>query len=398
MKEKKNILFVIPGLHAGGGEKALVNLLNEIIAYDYQIDLLLFHKSGLFLNQVPENVNIIQPQGDFATFSLPLMHAVKSFLFKGKIAMATNRIKYAQELRKHSNPAIAEQQSWKYWSKSMPQLNKVYDTAIAFLEKSSIYYLVDKVNARKKIGWIHNDYTKLQLDKNFDKPYLQQLQYIATVSENCKEVLTQTFPELSDRVKVIYNITSKQLIHKLAIAEDVDFHTNKINIVSVGRLENQKGFDIAIEAVSQLPDTIKQKIKWYIIGEGIERNNLESLLKQHNVKDNFVLLGLKANPYPFVHQATIYCQPSRFEGKSIAIDEAKLLAKPILTTDFTTVKDQLEHNQTAWIVPIDSQSLKNGLMQLINDEELRQKLHHNLTNFDLHAHETLEKINSIIQN
>ncbi len=397
MKEKKKILFVIPGLHAGGGEKALVNLLNELNADDYDIDLLLFNKSGLFLEQVPAYVSIMQPQGDFAAFSLPLPQSVKALLLKGKIRMALNRINYAKELRKHSNAAIAEQQSWRYWSKSMPQLQKQYDVAIAFLEKSSIYYIVDKVNAKKKIGWIHNDYSKLQLDKHFDTPYFEKLQKIITVSENCEKVLSETFPQFKDKTEVIFNITSKQLVHKMAIAEVVNFDSQKINIVSVGRLEKQKGFDIAIEAVAQLPEDIRQQIRWYVIGEGVERKNLEALINNSQLKDCFKLIGLKANPYPYVHHATIYCQPSRFEGKSIAIDEAKLLAKPILAANFSTVTDQLEHNVTAWIVDIDSRNLNKGLEQIINDTNLRNKLKNNLINFELNSNTEIEKIKLLIQ-
>ena len=88
-------------------------------------------------------------------------------------------------------------------------------------------------------------------------------------------------------------------------------------------------FDIAIKAAAIL---VKKgyTIKWYVLGEGEERNTLEQSIKEHNLIANFILLGIKENPYPYINNATIYVQPSRFEGKSLAIDEAKILHKPIL--------------------------------------------------------------------
>ena len=211
--------------------------------------------------------------------------------------------------------------------KSITSLPKEYDAAIGFLEKSSIYFVVDCVKAKRKIGFIHNDYLKLDLDASFDLPYFEKLNTIATVSEQCVTVLKEVFPTQKDKVQLLYNIVSAKLIHQMA-EEPITIDTSKPNLLSIGRLHPQKGFDIAVEAVALLK---KQGLNfvWYIIGEGAERTALEQAITKNGLEKHVVLLGIKENPYPYIKQTTIFVQPSRYEGKSIALDEAKLLHKPI---------------------------------------------------------------------
>ena len=102
-------------------------------------------------------------------------------------------------------------------------------------------------------------------------------------------------------------------------------------------MSKEKGIDLALEAALELVK-IGRSFKWYVIGDGGERYDLETKIKEYHLENRFILLGLKANPYPYLKHAFLYVQPSRYEGKSIAIDEAKILAKPIITTNYPTTK------------------------------------------------------------
>ena len=191
----------------------------------------------------------------------------------------------------------------------------------------------------------------------------------------------------------MYNIVSPKVINNMS-KEKVEFDNATINLVSVGRLNYQKGYDLAIEVCRKL---IKKgyDIKWNIIGDGEERTNLEKLIKEYNLEDRFVLLGIKENPYPYVRNADIYVQTSRFEGKSIAIDEAKILNKPILITNFSTAKDQISNGENGLIVDMDIDSIFKGLEILINDENLRNKLTNNLSKEKLGTENEINKLYSL---
>ncbi|WP_298139049.1 glycosyltransferase [Flavobacterium sp.] len=389
---KKKILFIMPSLQAGGAEKCLVNLLNEFDYNNYDVDLLLLNKTGIFLKLLPQQVKIITLQDDFAVFSKNILSSFFNFLLKGKFSLAYSRIAFTYKNRRIKNSGFAEQYSWKDLKKAIPTIDNNYDVAIGFLEKTSIYLTVDKVVAKQKIGFVNNDYKMLNLDSKFDEPYFSKLDYLFTVSESCEEVLKDSFPSLTSKIKMMYNILSEKAIQNLA-NEKNDELDKGINLVTLGRLSHQKGFDIAIKSCAIL----KQKgidFKWYILGEGEDRKALEQLIIENDVAANFILLGIKENPYPYINNATIYVQPSRFEGKSLAIDEAKILHKPILVSNFPSAKDQITHLESGIIVPLDAESIAIGIENLIEDSELRAKL---VSNLKMHHYGTESEINKLYQ-
>jgi len=380
---KQQLLFVLPSLEAGGGEKSLVTLLNCINYEQYDVDLILFAPKGIFLKQLPKNVKLLYLNDDYKTFTSGLSTAIFSFLKQGKLGLAISRLLFTLKSNGIKNKGKAEQYSWKHLKSSIVMPSKVYDVAIGFLEKSSIYFVVDCVNAKRKIGFIHNDYVKLNLEATFDLPYFKKLDKIATVSEQCVATLQEVFPTQKDKMFLQYNIVSEALIHKMA-EEPVIIDTTKPSLLSIGRLHPQKGFDIAVEAAVLLK---KQGLNfvWNIIGEGAERIALEQAITKNGLEKQVVLLGIKENPYPYIKQATIFVQPSRYEGKSIALDEAKLLHKPIVVTNFTTAKDQITHLKNGVICAMDAQSLANALADLLQNESMQKDFSIHLSKESLDA-------------
>ena len=386
----------MPSLQAGGAEKCLVNLLNEFDYNKYDVDLLLLNKTGIFLKLVPAEVTILTLQDDFAIFSKNPISSFFSFLSSGKFSLAYSRICFTFKNRFIKNKGIAEQYSWKDLKKAIPKSQKEYDVAIGFLEKTAIYLTVDCISTKKKIGFINNDYSMLNLDVAFDEPYFKQLDYLFTVSESCEVVLKATFPNLKSKIKMMYNILSEKAIHNLAVEKTEGLDT-EINLVTLGRLSQQKGFDLAIQAAAIL---VKKgyNMKWYILGEGEERSVLEQLIKENNLSENFILMGIKENPYPYINNATIYVQPSRFEGKSLAIDEAKILHKPILVTNFTSAKDQIESGVNGLIVPLSEEAIADGIIELVKNQELRNTFISNLKKQNYGTESEIKKLYQIIDN
>jgi glycosyltransferase involved in cell wall biosynthesis len=193
--------------------------------------------------------------------------------------------------------------------------------------------------------------------------------------------LNANFPEIQSKIKVVHNIVSAKTVQQLAVENinDTQFQSNDFTIVTVARLSQEKGIDIAIEACKILVQN-NSNIKWYVIGEGNERGQLEQFIQQNQLQNHFFLLGLRSNPYSYVKQATVYVQPSRYEGKSIAIDEAKILAKPIVVTNFTTAKDQIHHAINGIISGNDATQLAKDILLVLNNKNLQTNLSLHLTN------------------
>ncbi|MDF0727760.1 glycosyltransferase [Cytobacillus sp. S13-E01] len=393
---KKNLLFVMPSLAAGGGEKSLINLLYQIDYDLYNVDLFLFSKTGTFLNSIPREVNILELPMNYKTFTMGFNKSLKEYFKNGKFNLAYYRLMFAIKNRTIKDNSNAEQYTWRYLSKSIGLLEKKYDIAIGYLEKSSIYFVVDKVNSKKKIGWIHTNYTNSGLDSNFDAPYLKQLDHIVTVSKECAESIKETFQDLSKKVRVIYNIVSPRLIKELSNHSIHEALTDEeyTNIVTVSRLSHEKGIDLAVKSCEILLRK-GYKVRWYIIGEGNERRNLERLIEKKDLKNNFKLLGIKENPYPYIRMADIYVQPSRYEGKSIAIDEAKILLKPIIVTNFNTAKDQIIDGTDGVVVDINEEEISNGIERLIINITLTKDIINNLSLQDLGTEEEVKKLYEI---
>lgn len=394
---KKDILFIIPSLGAGGGEKSLINLLTQMDFNKYNVDLFLLNHNGLFMEFIPKEVNILGMTEDIEIFNKSLKKSISEYLAKGKCNLAFNRLMFCLKNRFNKNTGIAEQYSWRNLRAAIGMIDKKYDVAIGYLEKTSNYICVDCVQAKKKMGWIHNDYRKLNLDKNLDESYFEKLNYLITVSEECEKVLKEEFPNIKNKVKLIFNIVSKKTIEILAtekIEENI-MNDDKVNILSIGRLHGQKGFDIAIDACKILIDS-GYNACWYVIGEGKERKKLEELIEKNNLKNNFKLLGLKSNPYKYLKACDIYVQPSRYEGKSVAIDEAKILCKPIVVTNFSTVYDQIEDSRTGIITEMNDISLSKGIESLIDNKELKKYINSNLRRLSLENEKEINKLYGLI--
>lgn len=363
-------------MHCGGAEKALVSLLQSLDYSKYEVDLFLFKNEGILLKQLPKEVTILPQPKNYTYFDMSLKKAIIENLKKGNLKVVWYRILAGIVYKTEKIKTVKEQKVWAYLKKVLPSLAKTYDVAIGYLEKTPHYFCIDKVQASKKIGFIHNDYTMLQLDKKIDYPYFLKSDYIVTISEVCQAILKEVFPDFASKIKLMHNISLPETIKKLS-NQTTELSAASYTIVSIGRLSEQKGFDTAIQACKIIVDR-GLNVKWYIIGEGEQRGYLESLIQTNQLEDNFILLGLKENPYPYVRMATVYAQPSRFEGKSIAIDEAKILHKPILVTNFPSVGDQIENGKTGVIVGMDPQAIASGIAHLLLNEEFTNSLVKNL--------------------
>lgn len=169
-------------------------------------------------------------------------------------------------------------------------------------------------------------------------------------------------------------MTSSVVLKNTAKAAiDEKFLKDIFNIVSVGRLTEAKGFDMAIDALKILKER-KVPVHWWIVGDGELRECLEKQVRSNGVEQYLTFLGSKSNPYPYMNNADLIVQTSRWEGKSVVLDEAKILGKPILATAYATVKDQVENGKEGVIVEMNAESIAKGIECLVEDESVLNRI------------------------
>ena len=241
----KKILISSFDLEIGGVERSLINMLNSFNYENYDVDLMLYSHTGDFMNLIPDKVNLLKESNDYRTIRMPISSIFKNHKYRLGIGRLLAR-------RKAKGNGIAQMQyMWKYCLPYLPKVDKKYDVAISFLWPH--YCVTEKVDADIKIGWIHTDYTKIDTDVEMDMKMWQKLDYIVSVSEECKNAFLMKYPNINKDILVIENITSPELIRKLSCEEVDDFGENKtFNILSVGRYTYAKGFDNAIKALKLL--------------------------------------------------------------------------------------------------------------------------------------------------
>lgn len=394
---KKKIIFVIPSLRIGGAEKSFVNLLSELDYERYDVDVQLLSPIGELQELLPKEINILPNQEKFRIFSQSLLFSVFAFFISGNWTLAYYRICFAILSRREKNPAVSEQKSWKYLQHFFDVIPKEYDAAIGYLEKNSTYFVRDKTISKNKIAWIHTDLEMANLDLTLEYQNLLHFNHIVTVSENLVDQLKKNFPDLQERIVSIENIISKNILNDLSEEKvSLPYSSENFNIVYVGRIAQEKGLFNSLEAIHIL---IKKgyKIHWYLIGWGDQETLLINKSMELGIREHIHFLGAKSNPYPYLKYGDLFLLSSFYEGKSIAIEEAKLLAKPIVITNFTTARSQIHHMVNGLIAEMNPQSIAEQIELFILNPNLRagiiQQLHETAESNEAEIHKLYDIIN-----
>ena len=393
----KNILIASHAMELGGAERALLGLLENMDYSTYNVDLFLLHHQGELMKYIPEKVNLLPEDLSYSCLAVPIGEVIK----KGKFGIAfcrylgkKNAKKKVKELGVFDN-AIGLEYSHKYTEVCMPMISdKEYDLAISFLTPH--YYVRDKVKAKRRIAWIHTDYSKVSIDIESEYEMWNGYNRIVAVSEDVGKQFTKLFPSLKDKVCVIENMYPENLIHEQADEpiEDV-FKSENINLLSVGRFSYAKNFDHIPEILQHIRSEISNAM-WYLIGYGGDEKLIREEIHKLHMEDNVVILGKKENPYPYIKACDLYVQPSRYEGKAVAVREAQILGKPVVITNYETSASQLEDGVDGMIVPMDSEGCAAGIVRLLIDKNKTQTLINNCQKRDYTNKDEIQKLYSLI--
>ena len=348
----KKILFVSKNMDVGGVEKSLVSLLNSLYAKGYEIDLLLLENKGEFLKQIPSWVNVMT-LAEYINIKHevndPPIKVIRRQIKQGHYISALFLL-IAYGITKLFN-------NYKYYYKTVfkkvRKIDKEYDIAISY---SSIinyisWFVCFHVRAKKKIGWIHFDIDKLNIDKKMLFYLHNKMDKIFVVSQEALNSFVKMFPQLENKCELRYNIIDTKTILEMSKEKVNDIYIDKDEkmIITLGRLTSEKGQDIIPDIALNLKEK-GLKFKWYIIGDGNLKEQIFSRKCQLGLDDTIVLLGKRINPYPYLKQADIYVQTSIHEGFCITLAEAKVFGMPIISTKFAGAYEQLENRQDCKIV------------------------------------------------
>ena len=395
---KKKIFIFSHAMEIGGAERALLGLLNSIDYSKYEVDLFLLKHSGELMPLIPKQVNLLPEISQYSAIMKPMVLALKEGQIKVVLGRLCGKLKAKLYDIKHTlnRSAVAIEYSHKHTVKYLPKVNNEhYDIAISFLTPH--YIVSEKVNADKKIAWIHTDYSTIELDVKSELAMWSKFDNIVSISDDVTRAFLSTFPSLENKIVKIENILSKDFIEEQADLFNVENEMtgDSIKLLSIGRFCEQKNFD----NVPEIASIIKSKgvdFKWYIIGYGADENLIKSKIAQYNMEDTVFILGKKENPYPYIKACDIYVQPSRYEGKCVAVREAQILNKPVIITNYASSKSQLQAGFDGVIVPMDNQGCADGIVKVIDDKDLQNQLIENTKKTDYTNSKEIEKLYKLI--
>lgn len=396
----KNILIASFDMEIGGVERSLISLLENFDYENYAVDLMLYRHKGDFMGLVTHKVNLLEETPQYTTFRKSISRIFKERQYSigvGRILARVNAGVIGKMKKLTESGYYQMQLMWKYALPFLPKEEKEYDVAISYLWPH--YFIAHKINAKKKIAWIHTDYSTIELDIDMDIKMWDKFDYIVAVSEGCKSSFLKTYGQLEHKVVVLENIISPNYIREMS-NKHIDnpmIYDNRFKIVTVARLSHAKGIDNAVRALKILIDKGFDDIVWYVVGYGGDKKMIKDMIKDLRLESNFILLGKQINPYPYIKEADLYVQPSRYEGKAVTVGEAQILSKPVMVTNYSTAESQVVNGFDGYITELSIEGIANGIERLYKDPQERKRLITNCTQTDYSNSCELKKLYEIIQ-
>ena len=373
---RKKILFVINTMGYGGAERAMLDLFDVLDPETYEISLFVLTGQGELVHELPEQVRLLNRNyNDVSVLTgegrkLLMKSVLQAGIGKALLVRrASYLLKNFLHMRKRGE-ILPDKLCWRLLADGAPRSRKEYDLAVAYLEGGATYYVAEHVKAKKKAAFVHIDYGKAGYGRELDLDCYRKFDRIFTVSDEVKDHFLEVYPEYEQNVSVFHNLVNQKRIRKMAEQgkgfEDV---FQGYRILTVGRLTSQKRYDIAIQALALLKGKCSVPVRWYVLGEGELRESLKQQIQDAGLEEDFILLGVKENPFPYYKSCDFYVHATGFEGKSIAIQEAQTLGKPVLATDCSGNREQIHSGIDGCLCPLTPEAVSEQLYWMIHHPE-----------------------------
>lgn len=356
----KKLLFINGHLNAGGVEKSLIDILTHLNYTKYEVDLLLFEGLGDYTEQLPPQVHVklcdlkntygaVLPsllrcikEDDWLCFRMRLILLLVKFFGREKLSLAQNLLTGG----------------------------KHYDCAIGFRSGFCTQIASFAVNADRRITWWHHGKV------NVDQSYLTDVRncnQIVVVSDSCQKMLAEVFPSLLSKMVVIPNMLDVTEICEKSKAFFPDMDNEVIQIVSVGRLAEEKHFENAVYAARFLKHE-GIAFQWRLVGDGPARTELEDQVKSFDLSECFLFEGSQPNPYPFMKYADLFVHPSYVESQGLVVLEAMTLGTPCVVTKSLGPCEFIRNGENGILAEQSAISLSENVLKILKDNRLYEHI------------------------
>ena len=375
---KKKILFVNDEMTMGGVARILNTFLKMIDRDKYDVDLLILHKRGELLAEIPSDINVIGGSPFFSTIDRPLKEC------RGKELFYKLRLLFYMKSGLIKNKIIKERKKI---------LNKHYD--IEFSAKEGFCTIFTGYgDSNRKINWVQVDYKESNYSGHHMELVKDALKHI-DMNIACSNQVMESYKELFDvsKICVIHNLVDEERIRNMSL-EPCDLHledNGKINLITVARFHKQKAIDRLIRIQAKLKDYYNL----IIIGDGGLKEELYALAKEQGCFDDIKWLGLKSNPYPYVRECDLFVMSSLYEGYPTMTVESLLSDTPVLTTLVAGVSEQID-DSNGYIVENSEEALYKKLDELKDKRDVLLKLKKDLENYHYDNQSILNKYYGVL--
>lgn len=380
---KKKILFVVDNLVMGGVTRVLVNLLNRFDFEKYEVDLLVLHYYEDMDVKISEKVNLLRGDSTYKYIDKSLGQIVSEKNLKALFG----KMKLVFLLKTGLVKSVIKKSRKKL-------LTKKYDTEIAFNDGFTEVFVANG-ETPKKIAWMHADVSVFNDSAKYKKLISQSLERM-DMCVGVSEKIMQAYMEYYGLKKfcVIHNILdADSIIEKSEEQFENPYKNDVVNLVSVGRLCNQKNYKVFVAAHKKLIDD-GYKIRSYVVGEGLDRKELETLICENDISESFILLGRKDNPFPYVKNADIFVLSSLYEGLPTVLYESIILGTPCVSTRVAGADEILE-NKYGLVTENSVNGLYEGLKEVLENGKDRV-FRENLKKYRFDYKEIIQKVENII--
>lgn len=384
----KKILFVLRSARSGGSVTSMLNLLSLLKEKGYVIDLFLFERDGCFLERAEQVANVL-PEESIISSIMYTKNKLKKKGIKGLII---------RTIFVFCHIIFGVEKTYEYFYRlSSKKLSNKYDLVVAYQESETTDY-VQYIKAKKKIAWVHNDFSRFTIGKTKEKMQniYNQFNEVICVSMAAKNSMLENLKLQSTNVHLIYNTILKDYIIDKS-KENVEFLLRRsFTFISMGRFVLQKGFDRAVSVAYKMK---KEKINfiWYIIGEGENKEKIEQEIKERKLEEHLILLGLKANPFPYINQADCFIMTSRYEAQPMVLNEALTLGIPVISTHFSSVNEVIQDGINGLIVENSEEGIYNGIINFIDNKDMKKKIENGAKNFVYNNEKIMEDIQALFK-
>jgi len=367
--KKKKVLFVVDEKQMGGVSVLLSDIMKKINLKKYNIDIMVLHNNGEYLDDLPKSINLIYGTSFFKTIDYTLKEVLKSKNIKNIInklylifLMKTGLI--GKKINKERSKCI----------------NTKYDVEIAFKDGFCALFTAygDSI---KKYHWLHTDYSMYDCTANYKKLFDKVFPMFDKIIGISNSVLERFMEKYNvKKTDVIFNIINEEEIKSKSIKEDIKYN-EKINLVSVGRIHNMKGYDRLIHVMNKLnKENLLDNVALRIIGDGPDFNLIKRLVIEYNLENKILLMGRMRNPFPYVKSSDAFLMCSRYEPFGLVVLESMILGVPVISTEVASINEIMDEKY-GMIVENSEEGLYQGIKKIIDDKTILNKYKNNLKDY-----------------